>query len=266
MKKDNFLLKKTQHNVFIELSDEEAGKLIKGIYKYVNTGKSDLEGYLKIIFIPIKEEIDKNERAYEESCRRNQENGKLGGRPKKNKTDENRLVIEENHMVFEKTDKNPKNLTCHNHIHIHNQNQDLEDKGVIGEEETFRNTDDSSSLLEITKKVIKYLNEKANTNFRPGSKTTQAKIKARLNEGYHLDDFIVVIDKKTDEWLDNPDFNRYLCPETLFGTKFEKYLNQKVLKKSEKQSEKIKRFDNAHAEKLTEKEKEELDEFLSMFE
>ena len=47
--KDNFLIKKYQQEVFNELSDEDAGKLIKGIFKYVNTGNSELEGYLKSI-------------------------------------------------------------------------------------------------------------------------------------------------------------------------------------------------------------------------
>ena len=66
--KDNFLLKKSQQVIFEELSDEDAGKLVKGIFKYVNTGNSELDGYLKIIFIPIKEDIDKNEENYRKRC------------------------------------------------------------------------------------------------------------------------------------------------------------------------------------------------------
>ena len=87
-------------------------------------------------------------------------------------------------------------------------------------------TDDTSSLAEITKKVIEHLNAKTKSSFRYSSKATQSKIKARLNEGYVLDDFIDVIDKKVLEWT-GTEFEKYLCPETLFGTKFEKYLNQK---------------------------------------
>lgn len=95
-------------------------------------------------------------------------------------------------------------------------------------------TNDVNLLTEITKKVIEHLNKKANSNFRPTTKTTQQKINARLNEGYNLDDFIAVIDKKCNEWI-GTEFERYLCPETLFGTKFEKYLNQKTTdKKSQK--------------------------------
>ena len=54
-------------------------------------------------------------------------------------------------------------------------------------------------------------------------------IKARINEGFTEDDFIKVIDNKVKEWI-NTDMEKYLRPETLFGTKFEGYLNQKEVK------------------------------------
>ena len=217
--KDNFLLKKSQQQVFEELSNNDAGLLIKGIFNYVNTGNSGLDGYLKAIFIPIKIEIDKNEERYEEVCKRNRENGRLGGRPKKEETEENPPLNEETQekqSVFEKTEENPKKPINHNHTHI----------------STLTNQD-SNINIDIIKRIIDHLNLKTNSKFKYSRKTTQTKIKARLNEGYTLDDFIAVIDKKTDEWLDNEEFSKYLCPETLFGTKFEKYLNQKVVNKKQ---------------------------------
>lgn len=56
---------------------------------------------------------------------------------------------------------------------------------------------------------------------------------ARKNEGFTLDDFKTVIAKKAAEWGKEPekgqkDMRPYLRPETLFGTKFESYLNQPV--------------------------------------
>ena len=54
---------------------------------------------------------------------------------------------------------------------------------------------------------------------------SQRLIKARLNEGYTINDFKAVIDKKAEEWKDDPKMAQYLRPETLFGTKFESYLN-----------------------------------------
>ena len=73
--------------------------------------------------------------------------------------------------------------------------------------------------------VIDYLNKKANTNYRASTKNTQSFINARVSEGYTVEDFKKVIDSKSKEWL-NTDFEKYLRPTTLFGTKFENYLNE----------------------------------------
>ena len=79
--------------------------------------------------------------------------------------------------------------------------------------------------------TIEYLNSKAGTKYKSTSKNTTRHIQARINEGYTLEDFKTVIDKKCSEWL-NTDMEKYLCPETLFGSKFEKYLNQKIIHKN----------------------------------
>ena len=73
--------------------------------------------------------------------------------------------------------------------------------------------------------VIDYLNKKVNTNYRPTTKNTQSFINARVKEGYTVEDFKKVIDSKSKEWL-NTDFEKYLRPATLLGTKFENYLNE----------------------------------------
>lgn len=79
--------------------------------------------------------------------------------------------------------------------------------------------------------AVEYLNSKAGTKYKSSSKNTTKHIQARIREGYTLEDFKTVIDKKCSEWL-NTDMEKYLCPETLFGSKFEKYLNQKIIHKS----------------------------------
>lgn len=75
--------------------------------------------------------------------------------------------------------------------------------------------------------IVDYLNEKAGTHYRAASKATARHIEARLNEGFTLQDFFAVIDKKVAEWKGG-EMERYLRPETLFGTKFEGYLNARV--------------------------------------
>lgn len=80
------------------------------------------------------------------------------------------------------------------------------------------------------KEIIDYLNEKAATSFKNTTKATQGHIAARWNEGFRLDDFFSVIDKKCAQWKNDQKYCEYLRPQTLFGTKFESYLNGKAPK------------------------------------
>lgn len=215
--KDNFLLKRSQREVFDALSDEDAGILIKGVFKYLDTGDSELDGTLKAIFIPIKKDIDKNEENYQRICERNRRNGILGGRPKKEEKPNGLFGIEN------KTQENPEKPDTRHISYITNHLEEINNKKDIrgmGEEE-------KEERRETFKRVIDYLNEKTNSSFKYTTKATQQKINARLNEGYKLDDFIDVIDKKFAEWK-GTEFEIYLRPDTLFGTKFEGYLNQKA--------------------------------------
>ena len=79
--------------------------------------------------------------------------------------------------------------------------------------------------IEIYKYIVDYLNQKTGKNFKVNSNKTKSLIKARLNEGFTKEDFVKVIDIKTNEWLKTK-MEQYLRPETLFSNKFEGYLNQ----------------------------------------
>ena len=87
---------------------------------------------------------------------------------------------------------------------------------------------DKEKDIEIIKKVVAYLNEKTNSNYKHNTEGTVKNINARLKEGHTLEDFKAVIDKKTKQWLNDEKMSSYLRPMTLFGTKFESYLNEKV--------------------------------------
>ena len=87
------------------------------------------------------------------------------------------------------------------------------------------NTKNKEKENNIYSEIIKYLNEKANTNYRVSTKNTQSFINARLKEGFTVEDFKKVIDVKAKSWI-GTDFEKYLRPATLFGTKFENYLNE----------------------------------------
>ena len=69
------------------------------------------------------------------------------------------------------------------------------------------------------------LNSLLGTKFKPNAQSMKTHVSARLREGYSQEDFLEVIDKKVAEWV-NTDQHIYLRPETLFGNKFDGYLNQ----------------------------------------
>ncbi|MGJ0706647.1 conserved phage C-terminal domain-containing protein [Enterococcus avium] len=74
------------------------------------------------------------------------------------------------------------------------------------------------------KKIIDYLNQQTGKKFRNVA-SNQKFIKTRWNEGYRLEDFQKVVDIKLSQWK-NTDYEKYLQPSTLFGTKFDQYLNE----------------------------------------
>lgn len=101
-------------------------------------------------------------------------------------------------------------------------------KDRLGKERDIQSSSDELDDIPY-KEIIDYLNEKTNSQFRNSTKKTQTLIKARFAEGFNLDDFKKVIDTKATEWLNDTKMNKFLRPETLFGTKFESYLNQKAI-------------------------------------
>ena len=100
---------------------------------------------------------------------------------------------------------------------------------------TISNTDSVTEEKYPVEQVIEYLNEKAGTAFKPTTPDTRKHIRARFAEKYTLEDFKKVIDNKVAEWK-GTDMEKYLRPATLFGTKFEGYLNQKPVRKKPKNS------------------------------
>lgn len=87
------------------------------------------------------------------------------------------------------------------------------------------------------KLIIDLLNKVTGKSFRHTSAATQRLIKARWNDGFRFEDFKTVILTKTNQWLKDDKMNKYLQPTTLFGTKFEGYLNEGagVIKNAEHQ-------------------------------
>lgn len=92
-------------------------------------------------------------------------------------------------------------------------------------------TENNNNKLSICKEVISYLNLKAKKNFKVNTASHQKFIKARLKEGYVLEDFKKVVDIMVAKWK-GTEYEQYLQPQTLFGNKMDNYLNQPMPKRS----------------------------------
>lgn len=113
----------------------------------------------------------------------------------------------------------PANVTDNVTLTLGNATDKEEDKEKEREEEIY-------------KTIVSYLNEKAGTNYKSTTAKTRSAIHARLAEGFTAEDFKAVIDKKCADWI-GTEYEKYLRPETLFGTKFEGYLNAKQTERSD---------------------------------
>ena len=91
-------------------------------------------------------------------------------------------------------------------------------------------TENNNNKLLICKEVISYLNLKAKKNFKVDTASHQKFIKARLKEGYVLEDFKKVVDIMVAKWK-GTEYEQYLQPQTLFGNKMDNYLNQPMPRK-----------------------------------
>lgn len=91
--------------------------------------------------------------------------------------------------------------------------------------ESSDDTDLSASETIPYVEIIDYLNSKCSKHYKHSNRIAREKIHARWNEGFRLEDFKFVIDVKAYDWLNDTKMNKYLRPDTLFGSKFEIYLN-----------------------------------------
>lgn len=193
-----------------DLTPEERHQIEIAICEYGFFGiETELPRLLKPTFKMMKKDID-----YSVSKR---SNGGKGGRPKKEKTTDietEKPVVSEIEKPVSETEKpvvseNTKPNTIQDNT-VQNSTKDI-DSPVIAE-------------------IVDYLNEKANTSYRPSADYAKTHIRARLREGFTIDDFKTVIDGRVKAWANDPKMSEYLRPQTLFGTKFESYLNANSVK------------------------------------
>ena len=122
------------------------------------------------------------------------------------------------------TKVNPNSLNYNSKKELYEDNSPISEEPPNGAQVKKKNGDLSISQIA---EVMAYLNLRTGKNYRHTTRKNSALIAARLKEGFTVDECKIVIDKKTEEWLNDPKMDKFLRPETLFGSKFDGYLNQK---------------------------------------
>lgn len=163
MAKDSFILYTEQKAVLDKLTDEQAGKLIKAIYEYEETGiMPELDTVLDLVITPFKTALDKNADKWEEIKQKRSEAGKIGAEKKKQKEakeananfDEQKEQKEANQAVYVNEDVNVSvNDNVNEDVTNLLSNKDVEavQKTII---ETLGNTN-----LTVIQEAISYLDD-----------------------------------------------------------------------------------------------------------
>ena len=143
--------------------------------------------------------------------------GSKGGSEQQSKTTSKRASKAESMRDNETSSKQASDIYSSSLTPLHDSSSE---EGVQGEEDEIPYGE-----------IVRHLNEAVGASYRPSSKKTRQLIHARWEEGFRLPDFIAVIDTMEDAWGEDPKMSAYLRPETLFGTKFEGYLNRPKARK-----------------------------------
>ena len=199
-----------------ELTDEQVAKLFRGMVHYANTGEDPgFKGILKVAFIPIKQRMDRNDTKWAETKAKRAEAGRRGGL--------------KSGITRSKTKQNEANEANEANASGFEANEANEAVSVSVSVPVSVSVSDSVSVAdrlaaETTSSVLDYLNQKTGSRYEPTDTSTE-QVRYLLSNGFTEDDIRTVIDKKCREWIQNDKMRPYLRPSTLFGDKFEEYLN-----------------------------------------
>lgn len=209
---NGFTIYKEYYELITLLTEKEQQELLLAITKFMF---EDIEPTLNDkqtkIFNNLRRPLEKSKKR-----------SKCGSITKSNENqEENEIETKENQKEIKiKSNENQKE----------NENKTHQDVNVIVNVNDNVDVNVKKISLEEIKGIVEYLNIKSNSHYKYSTDKTQTLIKARIKDGFTLDDFKIVIDKKCEEWL-GTDFEKFLRPETLFSNKFEGYLNQKITAK-----------------------------------
>lgn len=228
MAANSFVMRDSWMDILYRMPNEEAGEMIKAIAAHRRGEEiGDLDNpVLGAVVEMICDEIDRMCEEYEDQIAKKREAGRKGGISKSKQSQAVLSSAKQSQAV-------PADAKHNVYDSVYES-----DSEYVSDYESESDTPNGVDLCAKahcpengtpTEEIIEYLNQRAGTHYRPNTGKTKTLIGARMREGFTVDDFYTVIDKKCSEWLGTVQ-EKYLRPETLFGTKFEGYLNQRIVR------------------------------------
>ena len=206
---DGFTMFAKFADALVSMPCDQRMELCDAVVMYGYFGaEPDLEYPLSSIFALMKEDIDNSKSA--------RKRGQDGGRPRKkpgvSQTEKPEVSQTEKPEVSEKTEKGESQYKPI-------QTSTDQDRNPLS------GKPDAADAIPYGE-IVSILNERTGQHYQQTTEKTRRLIRARWREGFRVPDFAAVVEKKAAAWLGDPDMSRFLRPETLFGTKFEGYLNE----------------------------------------
>lgn len=207
MERESFVFYRSWQEAIDLLPEDEQAQAYRALVRYACTGEEPrLAGSANIIITMAQPIIDTNNRKFE--------GGFKGGRPRK--------------PMEKPMDSESKTIGYENKNHRLGENENENEKENVNEKENEKENAKPKNAERVPDipcdYIIDYLNEKTGRHFKTTEKNKRL-IRARAKEGYKVEDFVKVIDNKYSDWSHDQRMAQYLRPETLFGTKFDGYLN-----------------------------------------
>ena len=214
--KENILILLGDYVAVRNFSNTDAGKLFHTICRYaLGENIGDLEDKIQVAFSFFKVRLDENRKNWEKTRIERKKAGRLGG-----------LAKQANANFAKQNEQTVANVAVSDNVNV----SDSVSVSVNDIKNSVNNIKNKASPSDAVITILEDLNKrtKSKKGFSPLAQCNQNLIKARMSEGFTVENFITVNEKKVKQWLHDPEMSKYLRPATLYGNKFDGYLNEVV--------------------------------------
>lgn len=193
-----------------ELTDEQAGKLFKGMVHYSDDGtEPNFDTILKFVFIPIRQQMDRDNEKWTGIKEARSKAGKLGGAKKGNQNAKKDKTLHEDKKSVIKNKQNKQSQA----------KQAKQAVNVNVNDNVNVNVNVNDNVIQLSSALLSRMGGNASQDFEPDV-TVQSNIAGLLNEGYTEDDMFEVVDAAWLAWKDDKANITFYNPQALFGDMF----------------------------------------------